>query len=117
MRVPVRIASSQSYLRSRAFCEETPELAGATTKMTRAGHLLRLCDDLQVTDFKHGTVWKLLIASYETLRKFAGELAGTCDMLVRASTSSLSSCIACQITLQLLCVTFYNVESGCQCIH
>ena len=37
---------------------------------------------LQVTDFKHGTVWKLLIASYETLRKFAEELAGTCDMLV-----------------------------------
>lgn len=41
-----------------------------------------------MTDFKHGTVWKLLIASYETLRKFAGELAGTCDMLVRALSPS-----------------------------
>ncbi|KAK9822627.1 hypothetical protein WJX81_000343 [Elliptochloris bilobata] len=36
----------------------------------------------QVTDFKHGTVWKLLIVSYETLRKFATHLAGTCDLLV-----------------------------------
>ena len=39
---------------------------------------------MQVTDFKHGTVWKLLIASYETLRKFTGDLAGMCDILVRA---------------------------------
>jgi len=37
----------------------------------------------QVTDFKHGTIWRLMIASYETLRKFAAELAGTCDLLVR----------------------------------
>ena len=36
----------------------------------------------QVKDFKQGTVWKLLVGSYETLRKFAHELEGCCDLLV-----------------------------------
>jgi len=47
----------------------------------------------QVTDFKHGTVWRLMIASYEILRKYAGELVGTCDLLVRAP--SLCDYVAC----------------------
>lgn len=37
---------------------------------------------LQVTDFKHGSVWPIMIVSYETLRKFADGLAGFCDVLV-----------------------------------
>jgi SNF2 family DNA or RNA helicase len=36
----------------------------------------------QVKDFKQGTVWKLLVGSYETLRKYAHELEGCCDLLV-----------------------------------
>ena len=38
--------------------------------------------DMQVTDFKHGNVWPVMIVSYETLRKFADSLAGYCDVLV-----------------------------------
>lgn len=37
---------------------------------------------LQVRDFKHGTVWPIMIVSYETLRKFAEGLAGFCDVLI-----------------------------------
>ena len=37
---------------------------------------------LQVTDFKHGTLWPIMIVSYETLRKFADGLAGFCDVLI-----------------------------------
>ena len=37
---------------------------------------------MQVTDFKHGTMWPIMIVSYETLRKFADSLAGFCDILV-----------------------------------
>lgn len=36
----------------------------------------------QVTDFKHGAVYKVLIASYEVLRRHATALAGACDLLV-----------------------------------
>ncbi|KAL3144372.1 hypothetical protein ABBQ32_004125 [Trebouxia sp. C0010 RCD-2024] len=36
----------------------------------------------QVRDFKHGTVWPIMIVSYETLRKFAEGLAGFCDVLI-----------------------------------
>ena len=61
-----------------------PQTAGTDHSDRRAGHSSQMhAMTLQVTDFKHGTVWKLLIASYETLRKFVGELAGTCDLLVR----------------------------------
>ena len=38
---------------------------------------------LQVVDFKHGSVHRVLITSYETLRKHSAELAGTVDLLVR----------------------------------
>lgn len=45
---------------------------------------VRVCDyvALQVRDFKHGTVWPIMIVSYETLRKFAEDLAGFCDVLI-----------------------------------
>jgi DNA repair and recombination protein RAD54B len=36
----------------------------------------------KVQDFKHGPIFKMLITSYETVRKHAAELAGTCDLLV-----------------------------------
>lgn len=36
----------------------------------------------QVADFKLGSVWKLLIGSYEALRKHGADLAGTADLLV-----------------------------------
>ena len=36
----------------------------------------------QVQDFKHGTVWPVLVASYESLRPVAADLAGACDLLV-----------------------------------
>ncbi|KAL0049394.1 hypothetical protein WJX82_001168 [Trebouxia sp. C0006] len=36
----------------------------------------------QVTDFKHGKQWPIVIVSYETLRKFADSLAGFCDVLI-----------------------------------
>lgn len=36
----------------------------------------------QVVDFKHGSVHRVLIVSYETLRKHNAELAGTADLLV-----------------------------------
>ncbi|PRW57845.1 DNA repair and recombination RAD54B [Chlorella sorokiniana] len=35
----------------------------------------------QVVDFKHGSVHRVLITSYETLRKHSAELAGTVDLL------------------------------------
>ncbi|KAI7843688.1 hypothetical protein COHA_002588 [Chlorella ohadii] len=35
----------------------------------------------QVVDFKHGSVHRVLIISYETLRKHSAELAGTVDLL------------------------------------
>lgn len=41
---------------------------------------VRAC--VQVTDFKHGKQWPIMIASYETLRKFADGLAGFCDVLI-----------------------------------
>ncbi|KAK9809182.1 hypothetical protein WJX72_010957 [[Myrmecia] bisecta] len=36
----------------------------------------------QVIDFKHGAIWKMMVVSYETLRKFSDQLAGLCDLLV-----------------------------------
>eukprot|EP00775_Hariotina_reticulata_P011378 gene11378-11527_t len=36
----------------------------------------------QVTDFKLGKVWKLLVGSYEGLRKYGAQLKGCCDVLV-----------------------------------
>ncbi|WIA33078.1 hypothetical protein OEZ86_006234 [Tetradesmus obliquus] len=36
----------------------------------------------KVQDFKLGNVWRLLIGSYETLRKHTEALAGVCDVLV-----------------------------------
>ncbi|BDA44096.1 DNA repair and recombination protein RAD54B [Coccomyxa sp. Obi] len=36
----------------------------------------------QVLDFKAGTVWKVMVASYETLRKHTDALAGCVDLLV-----------------------------------
>lgn len=33
-------------------------------------------------DFKHGSLWNVLIASYETLRKYTAQLKGSCDLLV-----------------------------------
>lgn len=36
----------------------------------------------QVSDFKLGSVWHLLLASYESMRRFGPELAGVCDLLV-----------------------------------
>lgn len=36
----------------------------------------------QVSDFKLGSVWHLLLASYESMRRFGPELAGVCDILV-----------------------------------
>ena len=38
--------------------------------------------DVQVTDFKHGKQWPIMVVSYETLRKFADGLAGFCDILI-----------------------------------
>lgn len=36
----------------------------------------------QAIDFKHGSINQVLITSYETLRKFAAQLAGGCDLLI-----------------------------------
>ena len=36
----------------------------------------------QVSDFKHASVFRVLVGSYETLRKHAEQLAGSCDLLV-----------------------------------
>ena len=36
----------------------------------------------QVVDFKHGSVHRVVVVSYETLRKHAAELAGCMDLLV-----------------------------------
>jgi hypothetical protein len=36
----------------------------------------------QVLDFKAGNVWKVMVASYETLRKHTEALAGCVDLLV-----------------------------------
>ncbi len=38
--------------------------------------------DVQVTDFKHGSMWPIMVVSYEILRKFADALAGFCDVLI-----------------------------------
>jgi len=37
---------------------------------------------LQVVDFKAGAVWRVMVASYETLRKHTDALAGCVDLLV-----------------------------------
>lgn len=37
---------------------------------------------LQVTDFKHGSMWPVMLISYETLRKYADGLGGFCDLLI-----------------------------------
>jgi len=37
---------------------------------------------MQVNDFKHGSVYHVVVLSYEALRKHAAELAGTCGLLV-----------------------------------
>ena len=41
-----------------------------------------VCACIQVTEFKHGKQWPIMIVSYETLRKFADGLAGFCDVLI-----------------------------------
>lgn len=33
-------------------------------------------------DFKFGAVYKACVISYETLRKFAKDLSGSCDILI-----------------------------------
>ena len=43
---------------------------------------LRQAPVLQVTDFKHAALFRVLVASYETLRKHTADLAGVCDVLV-----------------------------------
>ena len=40
------------------------------------------CLPLQVVDFKHGSVHRVAVVSYETLRKHAAELAGAVDLLI-----------------------------------
>ena len=35
-----------------------------------------------MTDFKHAALFRVLVASYETLRKHTADLAGVCDVLV-----------------------------------
>ncbi len=37
---------------------------------------------MQVSDWKHGAIWTVLVASYETVRKYAAELAGTSGLLI-----------------------------------
>lgn len=49
---------------------------------------------LQVTDFKHGTLWPIMIVSYETLRKFADGLAGFCDVLICDEGHRQERCIS-----------------------
>ena len=51
---------------------------------------------LQVTDFKHGSVWPIMLVSYETLRKFADGLAGFCDVLIcdEGHRQALPLCLA-----------------------
>ena len=38
--------------------------------------------DVQVSDWKFGAIWTVLIVSYEGIRKYATQLAGTCGLLV-----------------------------------
>lgn len=37
---------------------------------------------MQVTDFKHGSMWPVMLISYETLRRHVESLAGFCDVLI-----------------------------------
>ena len=37
---------------------------------------------LQVLEFNHASIFRVLIASYETLRKHTADLRGHCDLLV-----------------------------------
>lgn len=39
-------------------------------------------DWMQIIDFKFGSVYKVLVASYEALRNHAADLAGSCGLLV-----------------------------------
>lgn len=67
---------------------------------------------MQVTDFKHGSVWPIMVVSYETLRKFADKLAGHCDILIcdeghrQASRPcnglSQAACVSCKWLCKLL---------------
>ncbi|KAK9862149.1 hypothetical protein WJX84_011079 [Apatococcus fuscideae] len=36
----------------------------------------------QVSDWKHGAIWTVLVVSYESIRKYSNELAGTCGLLI-----------------------------------
>lgn len=60
---------------------------------------------LQVADFKHGAIYKMMIASYETLRKFCKELEKCADLLVcdeghRLKASGGSKTIDALLSLQ-----------------
>lgn len=48
----------------------------------------------RVLEFKHGSVSKLMITSYETLRKHSADLAGTFDLLVCDEGHRWGSCKA-----------------------
>ncbi len=61
--------------------EHSNNMAGQPPSFNRACILL----PPQVVDFKHGSVHRVLIVSYETLRKHSAELAGTVDLLVSGS--------------------------------
>ena len=59
----------------------------------------------QVTAFKAGNKWRVLVASYELIRKFCGELAGAVDLLVcdeghRLKSAATSTTMRALLSLQ-----------------
>jgi DNA repair and recombination protein RAD54B len=51
----------------------------------------------QVADFKLGSVWAVLLASYESMRRFGPDLAGYCDLLVcdEGHRYAARACVLC----------------------
>lgn len=48
----------------------------------------------QVVDFKHGSVHRVAVVSYETLRKHSADLAGSIDLLVGCRGGAMGACCA-----------------------
>ena len=59
---------------------------------------------MQVQSFRHGALFKVLVGSYESVRKWADKLSGACDLLVcdeghRLKAAAGSKTMAALLTL------------------
>ena len=85
--------------------------------MLELGSKVRDSDCLQVSDWKFGAIWTVLIVSYESVRKYATQLAGTCRLLI-CDEGHRHKAAQGNKTIGRLCMSLHAVWCSFECpIH